>query len=377
MLRLLQGKSMLDRRKNFISGEWTASSCDHAIDVINPATELAVARIADGTREDVEQAVRAARLAFPSWSMTSSEDRIIRLRQLRSIYERRLEEMAQAISEEVGAPMRMSRRDQAPSGLEEIDACIEILQRFKFEELASDGGNTDLIVYEPIGVCGLITPWNWPISQVSRKVFPALACGCTVVLKPSEIAPLSSLLVAEMIDEAGFPAGVFNLVNGRGETVGAAISSHPGVDMISFTGSTRAGVAVSQSAASTVKRVTLELGGKSPNILFADCNVEEAVTRGIRMCFGNSGQSCNAPTRMLVERSIFDRVVKLATAEAEKVKVGNPAQDGDHIGPVVSQAQFDRIQNLLRVGRSSSRSRRARSPRGHRQGVFRSANRFR
>ncbi len=341
---------MLDRTKHYISGEWTASSSDRIVDVINPATELIVARIADGTKQDVERAVRAARKAFPAWSTTSREDRTVRLRRLRSIYERRLEEMAEAISQEMGAPIRLSRTAHAPSGLEEIDACTEILQKFDFEKSVSEGENTDLIVYEPIGVCGLITPWNWPISQVALKVFPALACGCTVVLKPSELAPLSSLLLAEMIDDAGFTAGVFNLVNGRGETVGAAISSHPDVDMVSFTGSTRAGVAVSQSAAPTVKRVTLELGGKSPNILFADCKLEEAVARGIRMCFQNSGQSCNAPTRMLVERSIYDRVTKLAADEVEKIRVGEPTQDGEHIGPVVSQAQFDRVQELLRVG---------------------------
>ncbi|PBB24560.1 aldehyde dehydrogenase family protein [Mesorhizobium sp. WSM4307] len=341
---------MLDRTRHYISGEWTASSSDREIDVINPATELVIARIADGTRRDVERAVRAARQAFPAWSTTSRDDRTVRLRRLRSIYERRLEEMAEAISQEMGAPIRLSRSAHAPSGLQEIDACIEILQKFEFERWVSEGANTDLVVYEPIGVCGLITPWNWPISQVALKVFPALACGCTVVLKPSDLAPLSSLLLAEIIDEAGFPAGVFNLVNGRGETVGADISSHPDVDMVSFTGSTRAGVAVSQSAAPTVKRVTLELGGKSPNILFSDCNLVEAVTRGIRMCFQNSGQSCNAPTRMLVERSIYDRVVRLAADEAEKIHVADPTQDGDHIGPVVSKAQFDRIQDLLGVG---------------------------
>lgn len=341
---------MRDWTKHYISGEWTASSSNNAIDVISPATELAIARVPDGNKDDVELAVRAARQAFRTWSATSREERIVWLRRLRSIYERRLEDMAQAISREMGAPMRLSRGDQAPSGLEEIDAAIEILEKFEFEKSVSDGGNTDLIVYEPIGVCGLITPWNWPISQVGLKVFPALACGCTVVLKPSEMAPLSSLLLAEMIDEAGFPPGVFNLVNGRGETVGAAISSHPEVDMVSFTGSTRAGVAVTQGAAPSVKRVTLELGGKSPNLLFADCKLEEAVARGLRMCFGNSGQSCNAPTRMLAERSIYDRVVDLAAAGAEKVKVGNPEQDGDHIGPVISQAQFDRIQELLNVG---------------------------
>ncbi|WP_234895904.1 aldehyde dehydrogenase family protein [Sinorhizobium meliloti] len=345
-----QEKIMLDQTKHYISGEWTSSSSDGVLGVINPATGCAIAQIADGTKQDVERAVRAARQAFPAWSTTSTEDRTSMLGRLRSIYQLHLEEMAEAISQEMGAPMRLSRNAHAPSGLEEIDTSIEILQNFEFERSVSEGANTDLIVYEPIGVCGLITPWNWPISQVALKVFPALACGCTVVLKPSELAPLSSLLLARMIDEAGFPSGVFNLVNGRGDTVGAAISSHPSIDMVSFTGSTRAGVSVSQSAALTVKRVTLELGGKSPNILFADCNLDEAVARGIRTCFQNSGQSCNAPTRMLVERSIYDRVVRLAADEAEKIQVGDPTQDGDHIGPVVSQAQFDRIQGLLSVG---------------------------
>ncbi|MGH0237077.1 aldehyde dehydrogenase family protein [Sinorhizobium meliloti] len=341
---------MQDRTKFYVAGEWIASDGGRHIDVVNPATEEVFARITDGTASDVDRAVASAKAAFPAWSLATRSARLALFRRLRSIFERRLPEMAEAISSEMGAPMSLSKSDQAPSGLEEIDTYIAILENFEFERKVSTGGRTDLIVYEPVGVCALITPWNWPISQVALKVFPALAGGCTVILKPSEEAPISSLLLAEMIDEAGFPKGVFNLVNGRGETVGAALASRPDVDMVSFTGSTRAGIAVSHAAAPTIKRVALELGGKSPNILFADCDVDQAVTRGIRTCFENSGQSCNAPTRMLVERTIYERAVEKARDEAARVHVGDPAMDGDHIGPVVSRAQFDRIQQLLEVG---------------------------
>ncbi|RUM97072.1 aldehyde dehydrogenase family protein [Pseudaminobacter arsenicus] len=334
----------------FIDGKWTAPGTPKEFEVINPADEQPFAVISLGTAADVDKAVAAARRAFESWSLTSREDRVAYLEKLLAAYKRRLPDMALAISQEMGAPIKLATESQAAVGISHIKTFIRELKAFAFEHPLGDHAPNDRIVHEPIGVCGLITPWNWPMNQVTLKVVPALAAGCTVVLKPSEIAPISSIIFAGIVEEAGFPAGVFNLVNGDGPTVGEAMSRHPGVDMMSFTGSTRAGIAVTRAAAETVKRVTLELGGKSPNIVFADSDLPQAVERGVAHCFENTGQSCNAPTRMLVERPVYDQAVKLAEGYANRTSVGNPAQDGNHIGPVVSEAQFDKIQGLIDVG---------------------------
>jgi aldehyde dehydrogenase (NAD+) len=341
---------MLRKTEFFIDGKWTAPSTPKEYEVINPADEQPFAVISLGTVADVDKAVAAARKAFDSWSLISREDRVAYLEKLLAAYTRRLPDMALAISQEMGAPIKLATQSQAAVGISHIKTFIRELKAFNFEHPLGDHAPNDRIVHEPIGVCGLITPWNWPMNQVTLKVVPALAAGCTVVLKPSEIAPISSIVFAEIVEAAGFPAGVFNLVNGDGPTVGEAMSRHPGIDMMSFTGSTRAGIAVTRAAAETVKRVTLELGGKSPNIVFADSDLPQAVERGVAHCFENTGQSCNAPTRMLVERSVYDQAVKLAEDYANRTAVGNPAEDGGHIGPVVSAMQFDKIQGLIDVG---------------------------
>ncbi|MEP9372331.1 aldehyde dehydrogenase family protein [Mesorhizobium sp. KR1-2] len=341
---------MLRKTDFFIDGRWTAPVTPRELEVINPADEQPFAVISLGSAADVDKAVAAARKAFESWSRTSREVRLEYLEKLLAAYKRRLPDMSQAISSEMGAPIKLATESQAAVGASHIKNFIRALKEFEFEHQLSEIAPNDRIVHEPIGVCGLITPWNWPMNQVTLKVVPALAAGCTVVLKPSEIAPMSSIVFAEIMEEAGFPAGVFNMVNGDGPTVGEAMSRHPGIDMMSFTGSTRAGVAVTKAAAETVKRVTLELGGKSPNIVFADTDVTAAVKRGVAHCFENTGQSCNAPTRMLVERSIYDQAVEVAREAAEQTAVGNPSEDGDHIGPVISALQFDKIQGLIEVG---------------------------
>ena len=283
----------------YINGEWVDPVEANDFAVINPATEEAFATISLGSSADVDKAVTAARAAFPAFSKTSQQERTALLENLLEIAKRRVPEMAEAISNEMGAPKTLAQNAQAAAGPGHIGAFVKALKEFEFEHDFNDSG--ERIVHEAIGVCGLITPWNWPVNQIALKVVPALAVGCTVVLKPSEIAPMSGLVFAEMVEEAGYPAGVFNLVNGDGPGVGEAMSHHPGIDMMSFTGSTRGGIAVSKGAAETVKRVTLELGGKSPNIIFADADVEKAVKTGVLHCFNNTGQSCNAPTRMLVE----------------------------------------------------------------------------
>ncbi len=292
----------------------------------------------------------AARKAFPIWSETPVEERIGYIRRVAEIYQSRLEEMAKTISAEMGAPIKLARESQAAAGISHIKAFIAAFENFEFEEILSPTHANQTIVHEPIGVCGLITPWNWPMNQIALKVIPAIAVGCTVVLKPSEIAPLSAMLFAEFIDEAGLPKGVFNLVNGEGPIVGEALSQHPDVDMMSFTGSTRAGTAVSRAAAATVKRVSLELGGKSPNIVFADSDLEKAMARSVAHCFENTGQSCNAPTRMLVERSVYEKAVELARKTAENTKVDDPAKEGGHIGPLSSSIQFEKVQKLIQKG---------------------------
>ncbi|GAA2885845.1 aldehyde dehydrogenase (NAD+) [Aminobacter niigataensis] len=341
---------MLRKTNFFIDGKWVAPAVAKELEVINPADEQAFAVISLGSPADVDKAVEAAQRAFPAWSATSREQRLALLEKLLTAYNRRVRDMAQAISWEMGAPIKLALESQASSGAGHIKSFIEVLKRFEFEEPLNAANPQERIVREPIGVCGLITPWNWPMNQVALKVVPALAAGCTVVLKPSEIAPMSSIVFAEMMEEAGFPAGVFNMVNGDGPTVGEAMSRHPGIDMMSFTGSTRAGVAVTKAASETVKRVTLELGGKSPNIVFDDADLTDAVTRGLAHCFENTGQSCNAPSRMLVQRPVYDKAVDIAAKYAATVKIGNPAEDGDHIGPLSSDVQFDKVQGMIDAG---------------------------
>jgi aldehyde dehydrogenase (NAD+) len=341
---------MLRKTDFYIDGKWKAPAEARELEVINPADETAAAVISLGSQADVDAAVTAARKAFESWGRTSPEERLEYLQKLLTVYEKRAAEMAKAISTEMGAPITLATQAQAASGWGHIKSFIRTLKGFQFDRPLHEKAPQEHITYEPIGVCGLITPWNWPMNQVTLKVVPAVAAGCTTILKPSEIAPLSSLLFAEIMDEAGFPAGVFNLVNGDGPTVGEAMAKHPGIDMMSFTGSTRAGIAVTKAAADTVKRVTLELGGKSPNIIFADADIPKAVKRGALHCFNNTGQSCNAPTRMLVERSVYDDAVEVAAETAKNCKVGDPKEEGNHIGPLVSQMQFDKVQNLIQVG---------------------------
>jgi len=317
------------------------------LDVINPSDESVCAVVSLGSQADTDAAVAAARAALPSWSVSTKDERIALLERLYIIYERRMEDMAQAISIEMGAPIDFSRVSQATSGTSAIKEFLRQLKKFEFEEQLDDSENR--LLYEPKGVCVLITPWNWPISQVALKVIPAIAAGCTMILKPSELAPLDSMIFAEMLDEAGCPAGVFNLVNGDGAGVGSQLTAHPDVNMISFTGSTRAGSLISHNAADDFKRVGLELGGKGANIVFADAD-DNAVKRGVRHCFNNTGQSCNAPTRMLVERSYYDEAVEIAKQTAISTSVDIASKEGKHLGPVVSQLQFDKIQGLIQDG---------------------------
>jgi aldehyde dehydrogenase (NAD+) len=339
--------SILDRRKFYIDGAWVEPVQVNDFEVLNPATEEVIATISLGSPNDIDLAVEAARRAFASFSTSSKHERLDLLESILAIYEKRYDEMAEVISLELGAPITMSRNSQAAVGVGHLKGFLKAFDELQFQWEMNTG---DTLIREPIGVCGLITPWNWPVNQVALKVLPALAVGCTSVLKPSELTPLSAMLYAEILHEAGCPKGVFNLVNGDGLVTGAALSRHPDVDMMSFTGSTRAGIAVTKDAADTVKKVTLELGGKSPNILFADCDVDKAVKRGVFTCFYNSGQSCNAPTRMLVERSIYTEVLDIAKTAGAIQQVGNPAEEGRQIGPVVSALQFDRIQTLINAG---------------------------
>ena len=340
---------MIEEKRDFyIDGQWVKPSQINDLEVIDPSTEEVCAIISLGSKNDTDDAVKAAKNSFESWWGTSKEKKIELLNNLLKTYMRRSSEMAEAISKEMGAPKDWSINQQSQSGEDHIKTFINNYKKFKFENyLNEDEGN--YIAYEPIGVCALITPWNWPINQIALKVLPALAAGCTMILKPSEIAPLSGMLFTEMIHEAGFPKGVFNLVNGDGPGVGTSLSSHPDIDMVSFTGSTRAGKLITKNAADTIKRVSLELGGKGANIVFADAD-EKAVKRGVRRVFNNSGQSCNAPTRLLVEKSIYERAVKEAIEVAEKTEVDVANKEGKHIGPVVSKMQYDKIQNLINKG---------------------------
>ena len=339
---------MLDKRNFYINGKWTAPIKSNDFQVINPSNEEPCAIISLGGAADVNSAVKAAKEAFSSWSQTSKDEKISLIQKLYEIYKSRWSEMAESISLEMGAPIDWASTAQTSSGAAHIKDFIKRLKEFEFE-LSFSNESDNYIAYEPIGVCGLITPWNWPINQITLKVIPALAAGCTMILKPSEIAPLSGMLFAEMIHEAGFPPGVFNLVNGDGAGVGTQISGHHDIDMVSFTGSTRAGRLITKNSADTIKRVCLELGGKGGNIVFADSH-SDAVREGISNVMSNSGQSCDAPTRMLVEKSIYERAVKEAAEEANNIKVDLAQKKGEHIGPVVSKTQFDKIQDLIQSG---------------------------
>jgi aldehyde dehydrogenase (NAD+) len=330
----------------YIDGRWVDPVQAQTLDVINPASEEPMGRISMGSAADVDQAVAAAQAAFESFSQTSVEERTALFDKIIEVYQSRYDEMAEIISQEMGAPLSFSKAAQAATGLAHFKQAKRVLKGYQFEE---DRGTTR-VRKEPIGVCGFITPWNWPVNQIAVKVAPALAAGCTIVLKPSEVAPFNAMLLTEILDAAGVPAGVFNVVNGNGPTVGAAISGHPGIDMVSFTGSTRAGIQVAQAAAPSVKRVAQELGGKSANIVLDDADLKKAVSGGVFGCMGNSGQSCNAPTRMLVPRAKHDEAVEIARATADKIRVGDPFAEDTKIGPVVSDVQFDKIQGLIQQG---------------------------
>ena len=332
--------------KFYIDGEWIDPVEPNPFDVTNPATEEPVGQITLGSAADVDRAVAAARTAFDGFSQTSRQDRLDLFDRIIDAYKARYDEIAETISLEMGAPLAFSKAAQAATGMAHFKQAKRVLESYEFEEIL---GQTH-VLREPVGVCGFITPWNWPMNQTVCKVAPALAAGCTIVLKPSEIAPLNAALLAEVLDAAGVPAGVFNLVNGDGPTVGAAIAAHPGIDMVSFTGSTRAGIEVARAAAPTVKRVAQELGGKSANIVLEDAELERAVKGGVIACFSNSGQSCNAPTRMLVPQARHGEAVELAKATAAKVKPGDPFAEDTRIGPVASEIQYDKIQHLIQKG---------------------------
>ncbi len=340
---------MLEKKNFYINGKWVAPINQKQIEVIDPSTEKNCAVISLGGKEDVHAAVMAAKEAFVSWGFTTKEERIKLLEKLYEIYKKRWNDISDAITLEMGAPKDFSSKLQTGTGASHIKSFIRYLQNFEFEKPLGDHAPNQRILYEPKGVCALITPWNWPMNQVCLKVIPAIAAGCTMILKPSELAPLSSMILAEMIDEAKFPSGVFNLVNGDGAITGDALTSHPDVNMISFTGSTRAGALISKNAAQDFKRISLELGGKGANIIFKDAD-PEAIERGALRCFRNSGQSCNAPTRMLVEKSMYNEAVERLKKYANEFKVDDPNKEGDHIGPVISEAQFNKIQNLIQKG---------------------------
>jgi aldehyde dehydrogenase (NAD+) len=337
---------MKDCRQFYIDGQWVNPTNANDFNVINPASEEPIATISLGTAADVDKAVTAANGAFESYSETTLGTRLLLLRRITEVYQSRADEMAETISLEMGAPISLARKAQVPAGLAHLLEIVRVAEHFHFEELKG----TTLMRREPVGVCGLITPWNWPMNQIACKVAPALAAGCTMVLKPSEIAPLSAYLFSQILHEAGVPAGVFNMVNGDGPTVGAAIASHSDVAMVSFTGSTRAGIAVAAAAAPTIKRVTQELGGKSANIILEDADLENTVKEGVQACFRNTGQSCDAPTRMLIPRSKIAEAVKVAKQTAEKTTFDAPSTEGSHLGPLAGKAQFDKVQILINAG---------------------------
>ena len=340
---------MSDKKKFYINGKWVSPKSNKSIQVINPATEEVCAEISLGSKEDVNDAVLSAKEAFKTWAFSSKKERLEPLEKLYELYKKRWSDIAETITTEMGAPKDFSTKLQAGTGAAHIKTFIRYLKEFDFEKPLGEHAKNQRLIYEPKGVCALITPWNWPMNQTCLKVMPALASGCTMILKPSEVAPLSAMILTELIDEAGFPSGVFNLVNGDGATTGDALTSHPDINMISFTGSTRSGALISQNAAKDFKRVSLELGGKGANIIFKDAD-PEAIERGALRCFRNSGQSCNAPTRMLVEKSMYDEAVERVKKFANNMKVGDPKKEGEHIGPVVSEVQYKKIQALIQKG---------------------------
>ncbi len=337
---------MLEKLQFYIDGQWVDPVEPRTMDVVNPATEEVYGQISLGSAGDVDEAVGAAKRAFETFSQTSVQERIDLLQSIYDVFVRRADEVAEAIMDEMGAPWGLAKYAQAASGTQHIAAALEALKNYEFEEKIG----TALVVKEPIGVCGLITPWNWPMNQIAVKVAPAIAAGCTMVLKPSEIAPFDAILFAEILDEAGVPAGVFNLINGDGPGVGTALSQHPDISMVSFTGSTRAGVLVAQNAAPSVKRVAQELGGKSANIILDDADLEVAVADGTKSMFENTGQSCDAPSRMLVPKDQMDAAAAIAAKVAAATAVGNPREKGTRVGPVVSELQWNKIQDLIQKG---------------------------
>ena len=340
----------MENKKNFyIDGKWVTPKSKEEIKVIDPATEENCATITLGNKDDVNDAVNAAKKAYSSWAFSPKEERIRLLEKLYENYKKRWADIANAITVEMGAPKDFATKLQAGTGAAHLKSFIKYLKNFEFEKPLGEHAPNQRLIYEPKGVCALITPWNWPMNQVCLKVMPAIASGCTMVLKPSELAPLSSMILAELIDDTKFPAGVFNLVNGDGATTGDALTSHPDINMISFTGSTRAGALISQNAAKDFKRVSLELGGKGANIIFKDAD-PEAIERGALRCFRNSGQSCNAPTRMLVEKSMYSDAIERLKKYTENFEVGDPKKEGEHIGPVISETQYNKIQTLIKKG---------------------------
>ncbi len=337
---------MYEYKQFYINGKWVDPVTPKTLDVINPATEAVMGVISVGSKADVDKAVSAAKAAFESYSHSTREERIALFEKIIAIYQRRIGDIASAISQEMGAPMKLAKTAQAGAGVAHFMFTLNVLKSYAFEEIKG----TTLIRKEPAGVCGLITPWNWPMNQVACKVAPALAAGCTMILKPSEVAPFDAMILTEILHEAGVPAGVINVVNGDGPGVGEAISSHPDIEMVSFTGSTRAGIAIAKNAADTVKRVTQELGGKSANILLEDADINTWVAKGVVNCFMNSGQSCNAPTRMLVPESKMEQAIAVAKATAATIKAGDPNAEDTTIGPVASEVQFNKIQALIQKG---------------------------
>ncbi len=363
---------MLDKRQFYINGQWVDPIDGTDFEIIDPSTEEVVGHISLGGQADTDAAVAAAKEAFKTWQLTSKEERLALCRKIQEVYTRRSEDMAQAIATEMGAPIEMSRTQQVGAGTWHMDGFFKAAETWEPVQKLGDHAPNDRVLYDPVGVCALITPWNWPMNQIVLKVFPALIAGNTMVLKPSEIAPLSGHLWAEIMDEAGTPPGVFNLVNGDGPGVGTQLSTHPDVHMVSFTGSSRAGIAISKNAADTLKKVSLELGGKGANIVFADAR-PDAAKWGAKRVFNNSGQSCNAPTRMLVERSRYEEALADVKEVAETIGVNSAHADGSHIGPVVSQAQFEKIQGLIKVGMDEGAEVIAGGlgrPEGHNQGYY-------
>ena len=334
-------------QKFYINGKWVSPNSTDKMSVTNPANDEKIGEIFLGNSKDVDDAVIAAKNSFEKFSITSKDYRLGLLKKIREVSEKKIYELANAMTLEMGAPRTMAKDAQADAAIGHLDGFIEALEKLEERIPLSNG---DILLKEPVGVCGLITPWNWPINQITLKVLPAIATGCTCILKPSEHTPISAMVYAEILDEAGLDPGVFNLIHGTGEIVGKLISNHPDIEMISFTGSTRGGKSVTKESAETIKKVTLELGGKSPNLVFSDCDLEQRVTESVNECMFNSGQSCDAPTRLLVERSCYDKVLEIAKKAADNIIVDNPDKEGDHIGPLFDKIQYDRVQNMIKVG---------------------------